>query len=223
MSVRSTFELGGVGNEEKELKVLRATVIDRKIQNHDLFPDGWNWRFVECLILITCIMYVAYVILVWQILDYTQFPYRMPFDKMISGLFISNAGYVPVALYSMVGDLRRVAAICTIPTRLYIISYRSILKVYQKHIINLLIVVSLVTILFWLPYVFMDMTLFALFDITADEAEQVNLVSIYMYIYMYMYNKIDKMLLNSIANIYTFIDHWHCSCCDFDSYIQKII
>lgn len=175
VSIRDTFEMG---NDDLETKrnTLRASIVDRKIKNHDLFPPGRNWRFIEFLLLLTFAMYISFVVLVWQILEHTQVPYRMPFDNMVSGLFVSNACYVPVALYSMMGDLRRVAAICTIPTRLHVISYRSILKIYKKHMVNLLIVVSIVTFVLWLPYLALDMTLFALFDISAEEAESVNLV-----------------------------------------------
>lgn len=135
-------------------------------------PSGTHWTKINLLLLLSSAGYIGFVLLTWYTLTAAQLPYEMPYDQMVSALMVNNSVFIPVALYGMVGDLRRAAAFID---AVHGVDANAIIrKMFIKNMVNLLALLTLSTGLGWLPYFCLDLFLIKISNYTIDEVSEVN-------------------------------------------------
>ena len=172
---------------ERPTAAMLAPPEQHHLSAHHMFPRGWGWRFVDALLLLSFGSYCGFVVLTWRLFDRLQVPASLPNGEMVSALLVSNVAVIPLALYSMVSDLRHVAAVTAAGVavqgapgsslRSLAFLLRPILRVYTKHMCNLLLVVTLMTGLGWLPYFAFDVLLITQAGMSVREVGEINVVS----------------------------------------------
>jgi hypothetical protein len=187
------------------LSVAAVDVYIRSL-NNILCPSGANFRLVECLVLITFMFYVGFVLLTVLFLDQMQLPGMLPYDQTIAALFVNNCLYIPIATFTMVGELRTAAATSLSPgggsgaeslgtlgggggregggvvsaelMAKHDLQQRAvILSIYRNHLTNILVVVTLVTGLGWAPFASFDLLLIEAFHQSEGVVATANIVS----------------------------------------------
>jgi len=142
-------------------------------------PPGSHWVRVHVLLLITFVAYIGFVVLTWLTIVPLQVPYDMPFDQMVSAMMIGNSVFLPVAIYGMVGDLRRAAAyadginLFALPED-RVDAHAVVMKIFNNNLVNILVVLTISTCLGWLPYFSLDLFLIKVNDSSIDEVTNIN-------------------------------------------------
>ena len=152
--------------------------IAKHLRHFGWFPNGFHWRLIELLMLFTCIVWIGYVVVTWYFLSNLQVPTNLPYNQMISSLFISNALMLPFVFFIILGRLRTEAILQEHEFFHFDSKFiqKQIMKVYLMNMVDVFLLLTLNSALGWLPYFGLDLLILNSSNISLNKLNKINQV-----------------------------------------------